>query len=867
MVAKLNKMPDILSGVWANLNWLGDPAVSPAATVSTVLRLATSPVWFAKLYAPFSIWFLGLSTWIFLRALKLNIVACSLGTIAATLNVNFFSSACWGVCSHPITFGAAYLALAAVVRSPRGWGNIILAGLAVGVAIMEGYDIGAIFSLYVAAFILFYTINSDERPFLPKAASGTLRVAVVAIIAALASAHTLSSLIATQVKGVTDEKANMTPEQRWDWATQWSMPPSELPRIFISGLYGYRMDTPKDMAALSDWFQGGVYWGRVGEAPIIEKYIEDYHAKGNQGMPPGIPSSAWRFNGGGEYVGVLVLVLSIWAVVQSFRKRDSVFSLTERKLIWFWAGAALISLLLAIGRYGPFYRLFYMLPHAGNIRNASKFMHPFHWSLVVLFAYGVQGLSRRYLSQPVTGSEAVSRKAAVPQKTGWAALSVFDQRWVLFSVLAIGLGLISLLAYALNRDGLIKHLMEVGYGDPGLASQIASFSIKEFGIFIVFLILTVALLTAIFMRGFVGSKWGPILLGALLIVDLARSNLPWIIYQNYVQKYASNPVIDFLRDKPYEHRVTMFPLDRLAGGQQLPKELSQLQGQLSGFYGIEWMQHHFQYYDIQALDDVQRPREAPDFRAYERGVLATVPFRHWELTNTKYFLAPNALGPSLAQMGFVPVLGFSIQPKPDATEPLVSYEQMMAVPTTNNPQYAIFEFTKALPRAQLYSNWQINTNDDATLNLLASPGFNPHQTVIVSAPIPLMPSGVTNQNAGSVEITEYAPKKVVLHANVKTPSVLLLNDKYDPNWRVTVDGKPETVLRANFIMRGVALTPGDHRIVFKFEPSLTSLYISIAAILLGIVLVGILVVAKSRNTASPQPAPPSKPASPAKKEK
>ena len=50
---------------------------------------------------------------------------------------------------------------------------------------------------------------------------------------------------------------------------------------------------------------------------------------------------------------------------------------------------------------------------------------------------------------------------------------------------------------------------------------------------------------------------GGILLGLLLVADLGRANVPWVITWNWVQKYATNPVIDFLREKPYEHRVAV----------------------------------------------------------------------------------------------------------------------------------------------------------------------------------------------------------------------------------------------------------------------------------------------------------------------
>jgi len=91
-----------------------------------------------------------------------------------------------------------------------------------------------------------------------------------------------------------------------------------------------------------------------------------------------------------------------------------------------------------------------------------------------------------------------------------------------------------------------------------------------------------------------------------------------------------------------------------------------------------------------------------------------------------------------------------------------------------------------------------------------------------------------------VDFVSYAPKKIVLHANAASPSVLLLNDRYAPNWKVTVDGKPEKLLRCNYIMRGVQVPAGDHQIEFQFAPSTTGLYISLFAIAIGLGLAGFL---------------------------
>jgi len=73
---------------------------------------------------------------------------------------------------------------------------------------------------------------------------------------------------------------------------------------------------------------------------------------------------------------------------------------------------------------------------------------------------------------------------------------------------------------------------------------------------------------------------------------------------------------------------------------------------------------------------------------------------------------------------------------------------------------------------------------------------------------------------------------------------LLLNDHYDPNWNVRVDGQPEKVLRCNFIMRGVYLAAGRHTIEFRFQPPYGLLYVSLAAIGLALVVLTVVLVAR-----------------------
>ncbi len=841
LIAALNKMPDALVGAWHDLNWIGTQSPTPAINVTSILRLVAGPVIFSKIFAPVSLFLLGLGSWFFFRKLKLSNLACCLGSVATALSSHFLSTACWGVASQIIAIAADFVALGLLVdaQSPKRWVKAMLAGMLVGLNIMEGYDIGAIFSLYVAAFVLFQGL-AESGPSAKEVRQGMLRLVVVTGFAVFLASEALIVLIGTQIKGVagTEQTSDAKAEQ-WDFATQWSMPPSEITRVIIPGLFGYRMDTPKDMIAFQDQYEGGLYWGQVGRDPAWDRYL----AGGKVGPRP---QGFLRFSGGGEYAGLLVVMVALWGLAESFRKKDSIYSPNQRRFIWFWAGAAFVSLLFAFGRYAPFYRLVYMLPYFSTIRNPAKFMHPFHWSMVILFAYGIHGLSRRYME----GMAESTSGLAAHLRAWWAKAKGFDKKWTRASLGAIGISFLGLLIYTSSRPSLERHLQEMGFPDANTAAQIAGFSMKETGWYLLFLVLTVGLLTLILSGRFGGrrAKWGGVLLGVLLVVDLARADLPWIIYQNYKEKYASNPVIDLLREKPYEHRVALVPLEV----ERLPPEarpLAEMYLQFKGLYGVEWMQHHFPYYNIQSLDIIQMPRRPVDYVAFEKA-LGKTPLRRWELTNTRYLLGPAALlemfnsQPDPGQQRFRIVTRFDMAPKPGVMNP-TAYEQITANINTNG-QFAIFEFKGALPRAKLYANWQVSTNDQATLDQLSDKAFSPDQTVLVDESIPAS-SVRTNGSAGTVEITSYAPKKVALRAKSDTASVLLLNDKYDPNWKVTVDGKTATLLRCNYIMRGVQVPAGEHAVEFVFAPSITGLYVSLAAIILGVALAGVLVVSKPKE--------------------
>jgi hypothetical protein len=856
------RLPEGFTGLWYDLNSIGNNAGSFSPDLATLIRWVIGPVVYSKFLAPIALWILGVGAWFCFRQLKLSPLAAALGGLAAALNSDFFSTACWGVAAQQIAIGMDFFALGLVAgNSPAmpaltRWTRLALAGLCVGMNVMSAADIGAIFSVFIAAFVFFKALNEESVPLVKKIAGGISRVAVVAVFAGFLALQTVLALIGSTITGIvgTGQDAE-TKLHHWDWATQWSLPKAETLGLVVPGVFGYKLDTPKDMMpALQSAYKGGEYWGGVGREPAIDRYFDS----GRQGdQPPGF----MRFTGGGNYLGILVVLLAAFAVAQSFRRENSPFTETQRRFIWFWAVVVAGSLLLSWGRFAPvFYKMFYALPYVSTIRNPAKFVLTLAWATVILFAYGVHVLSRRYLEVPATSSSAASAQLI----NWWEKVRGFDRKWTLACAGTVGGSALAWPIYASQKPGLVKYLQSVGFPDPAQAGEIAGFSIGQAGWFVLIFAAAVALCILILAGVFSGkrARFGGILLGVLLVLDLGRANLPYIIHWDYAQKYeigTLNPIVDFLKDKPYEHRVALLPF-RTPEQFQVFDEL----------YRIEWAQHHFPYYNIQSLDIVQMSRMPADLAAFEGAMemrgdadSAWLLPRRWQLTNTRYLLGPagylDVLNSQLdpVQRRFRIVKRFDVVLKPGVEEFHQRLEELTAVPSDSNDNgkyttfckdLALFEFTGALPRAKLYSNWQVSTNDEATLKLLADKNFDPQQTVLVSTPLPAAPAA--NANSGTVDFKSYKPADIVFDAKSDTASVLLLNDKYDANWHVSVDGKPAELLRCNFIMRGVYLPPGSHTVEFRFTLPNKPLYVTIATMVVGVFLLGLLIFLERRKPAA-----------------
>jgi hypothetical protein len=92
----------------------------------------------------------------------------------------------------------------------------------------------------------------------------------------------------------------------------------------------------------------------------------------------------------------------------------------------------------------------------------------------------------------------------------------------------------------------------------------------------------------------------------------------------------------------------------------------------------------------------------------------------------------------------------------------------------------------------------------------------------------------------SVGVIRYDFNEAEFLVTTAAPGLFVLADQYDPDWRATVDKAPAEIHRVDYLMRGVLVGPGVHRILFRYVPrSLEAgIRISIVSLALTVALAG-----------------------------
>ncbi len=108
---------------------------------------------------------------------------------------------------------------------------------------------------------------------------------------------------------------------------------------------------------------------------------------------------------------------------------------------------------------------------------------------------------------------------------------------------------------------------------------------------------------------------------------------------------------------------------------------------------------------------------------------------------------------------------------------------------------------------------------------------------IQQAPVALPAADAASDDEAHIVSRE--PTRLWVEAHTSREGYLVLGESWAPGWHVWIDGRPAPVLRANLIHRAVKLSPGSHRIEFRYLPTAfrVGLYLSCGALAIWLALV------------------------------
>jgi hypothetical protein len=415
----------------------------------------------------------GFLTYVFLRSLGLGFFGALIGGLAYMLSGNVAGLVSPGHDGKLFISALLPLALFLIVRGVRdgrqwAWGAL---AVTVGLAVLSPHPQLLQYMLLVCgAFGLFLAFADTGSGVMPRT-TALRRLGLSALAVVLGFAMGAIQYLPVREYVPFSPRALGKP---WELATSYSMPPEEMLNFWVPQFTG-----------------------------ILERY--------------------WGDNGihfHSEYLGVAVILLAMLA----FAKGRPLFN---RKLLWFFAGVAVVATLWALGGYTPFYRLVYALvPGTKFFRAPSTMLYVISFATAVLAALGAEravhrDVSRRYL-------------------IGWG-----------IAVLAIGaigaFGGLTNLGVALAEANQVDRV----YANDA-ALRIGAWRSTLFGALAAACLFLLA-------TGRVTREAGGFLLAGIVAVDLwSVERMYWRYSPPASQTFASDSIIDYLKAQPEPGRVLQF---------------------------------------------------------------------------------------------------------------------------------------------------------------------------------------------------------------------------------------------------------------------------------------------------------------------
>lgn len=781
----------------------------------------------------------ALAMGVYLRTLGLSIGACLGGGLVLAFSGYHFTLFNAGHRGYFIMMPYAIFMFALAeqaLRRPR-WFHFALIALCAICGISTQPDVFLLLVMLLAAYGLFrlVQIGADVGAGKYFATVGTRLLAGVvfaAIVFAAFGHGSVRQLFDVMLAGRQEQIARATgaqpgapaeaksPEQiqkerddLWIFATNWSLPPEDTAEFIAPCPRGLDTGNPK-----------GPYWGRLGQSANFAEHADrPFDWLMQRGIYP-------NFRQHSLYIGAIAVALAMFALFAAAfgllkPDPDTAFEPGDVRrhstgIAAFWGAAALIYLVIAMGRYTPVYRLIYALPVMDKIRAPVKFVHLVEVAVAVLSAFGLARLLR-----PVAARD--------------------DRRFRL-------LGRVFVVAAVAAAAACLLNAQMTGLRDlapamkPVLAPLIAAWKVSAEPVHRLMAELHhAAFMRAAWLLGLAGAAVAAVafskgaarravavafcaLLVAANVLDTAEVARRFVVVNDVSGKFAGNPIATALKAKGKVDGLSASYLQLV--NQPLSGETPFLDT-----LGME---------GVAILDPVTS--DTPDsMRVKTLMGFGQDLVKRWKFWGAAAVMSSPQQAREMTRQGLVKVVGLYDL---DAKGRIVSARDPMKA------QVAVSEPIGMIPSVAVFYGWRAAPAEDAVVRI-AQPDFDMDREIVVSG------EGVSDASADRrytpaewlVAPSETRGSRAVVMARAEKPGMLFIRENRFGGIALaaTVNGRRATVHKANGSFIAVPVDAGESTVVLR--PAVSAPHIAGTAAALAFAIACLVAFARDarRRTMGP----------------
>jgi len=705
----------------------------------------------------------GIFFYLYLRSMKLSKTAALFGAVSLMLSNHFLTKVYPGHLAKFMTFIWIPLVFLFLRKAAKedAWTHYIYSGFFFGLALAGQFYEAVLFFGALALCYWLYLLTQkrpEEERFIAYYCAHwknlfwhKLGFASLVVIMFMIGVQLLPQI--AEFSGSTE---GLLPDsqEKWDFATSWSLPPEETIELFVPGIFGWKTSDPEVP-----------YWGRMGK-----------------------PSVPYGFKLNAENVGVATLFLAVLAFMLLRKKRGS------EAAFWFWA--VIVTLIFSFGRHFPtLYWAFYQIPYMDTIRNPNKVLWP------TMFAFSTLGAMGMHL---LFSEEARKQYADKLERFLKAAL-----------YLAIGFACMALLAFFSSGAlrGTVYERLSLGQSrglvNPAIVEKVLDHIPIAFLLAAIFAAAAYFLCWVALCKKMRGQHLKYI---AAALIALAALDL-WLSGRHYIQYSSRESTLDYnaaLAVDIRENQVHLY-FDRSRPDPVVAflKERAQ-NGRVwveRNFITDVYFRDFFPYHEISCANFNPNPRRPERYRDFMQltTLLTDQPSADTlARIGVRYVLSlerSDSTNASLPMIASFPLLTKERAP--------LSLEFRIREITNALPRVWLAHGYRA---ARDYAESKtLFASSSLESNRLAPIIETPEVLNLAQND-----TGALAADAANIEVTFNGHTRLELAVDSPGPALLMLLDAWHRGWKVRVNDAPGTILPANLLFRAVEIPAGKSTLLFEF---------------------------------------------------